>query len=401
MHIKNNTIPIKKLVAYFLGWKILIYFFAFFAAALIPLRTSFTAITDTLHGLPYLVWIWGNFDGIHYMEIARNRYHPQEHAFFPFYPLIMRFVFYQFSLYKLYIPILVVGQLVSNAAFLGSLFLIFKTLVLDKIHYLFYTLLVVILLFPTSYSYGAVYNDSLFLLLATATIYLARKKSFFLASLCGAFATLTRLNGLALFFLIAMEAILSEKANRDWRIRELLSSIQKSLTIKKVLKTKLYSLLLLPGSFLGYLLYTHIFHGNWNLVFQDMKNWNQSNITFPLQVAWRYFKIIVFHPKLELNYWVAIIEVVIVCLYVFILLYTIKKIRLSYWIFFALSILIPALTGTFAGMPRYGLHLYPFFLGLSLFFYNSNTLIRIIYIIISVSLLFFCLGLFTRGYFIA
>jgi hypothetical membrane protein len=65
-----------------------------------------------------------------------------------------------------------------------------------------------------------------------------------------------------------------------------------------------------------------------------------------------------------LNYWVAVVEFLAVIFSVFLLLWSWRKIRSLYWVFFAVSLLIPALTGTFQGMPRYALHLYPFFLEL-------------------------------------
>lgn len=393
---------ILKLLLIFLTWEILIYSFAFVATKIFPLQDKFTAGHDFGLQLPYLLWIWGNFDGTHYMEVARNGYHALEYAFFPLYPILIKFLFETFKLIGVYLPYLISAQIISNLAFLLSLFVIYKILTLDRLGGLLPLIVGCIILFPTSYSYGAAYNDSLFFLFATLTIYFARKRLFVLSSIMGALATLTRLNGIALVFIVLLEYYISnDNIINQWNIRTLIQKAKKALEFREMLSKKIFAVFLIPLSFLGYLLYVHIWHGNWNLVFSSMEVWNQSKLTFPLQVFWRYLKIFFLSPAVNLTYWVTVLELLFVLFYIFIIIYSYKKIRLSYWAFFVISIIIPPLTGTFAGMPRYALHLYPFFLGLSLFLSNRNIFFKAIYFTISAFLLFLFIGLFTRGYFIA
>ncbi len=66
-----------------------------------------------------------------------------------------------------------------------------------------------------------------------------------------------------------------------------------------------------------------------------------------------------------------------------------------------MSILIPSLTGTFAGMPRYGLHLYPFFLSVAMLLEKRPLMVKATYVAISLALLFIGICYFTRGYFFA
>ncbi len=395
---------VKRIFISFIIWKALVYSFALIAVKLLPLQIAFTPYIFDIKTLefPYLVFIWGNFDGNHYMEIARNGYHSLEHAFFPLYPILIKFLFEIFKLIDVYLPYLISAQIISNFAFLLSMFVIYKILTLDRQNGLFPLIVGCIILFPTSYSYGAAYNDSLFLLFATLTIYFARKRLFVLSSIMGALATLTRLNGLALVFVILIEYIMSgDNIIGQWSLKTVIQRMKNSLEIKKIVTQRIFSIFLVPVSFLSYLLYVHIWHGNWNLVFSSMEVWNQSKLTFPLQVFWRYLKIIFLSPAVNLNYWIAIFELLFVLFFIFVIVYSYKKIRLSYWVFFVVSIIIPSLTGTFAGMPRYALHLYPFFLGLSLFLSNRNIFFKTIYFIISAFLLFLFVGLFTRGYFVA
>ncbi|MEK7518061.1 MAG: hypothetical protein AAB583_05965 [Patescibacteria group bacterium] len=391
----------KKITALFCFWNGLIYIFAYLATFLIPLQIKFTAALDFGLRLPYLVWIWGNFDGTHYMEIARNGYHPSENAFFPLYPLLIKFLYETFRLIGVYLPYLFSSQIISNLAFFLSLFFLYKILQIDHRENLSILIFSIIILFPTSYSYGAAYNDSLFFLLTTLTIYFARKQSFFVSSIMGALATLTRLNGLALIFIILFEYIELNNTANTWGFKTFYKKIKNSLDWRIVSGKKIYAVVLIPLAFAGYLLYTHIFHGKWDLVFSSMQVWNQDTITFPLQVFWRYFKILTFVSPTNIVYFVATIELLSVLFYIFIIIYSYKKIRLSYWIFIIISILIPSLTGTFAGMPRYALHLYPLFLGIALFLEQKSLVFKICYFTVTTVLLFLLLMLFTRGYFVA
>lgn len=382
---------------FFITWKGIIVLFALFAPFLLPLKYTSVTFFEFRQILPYIVWIWGNFDGTHYVSIAKSGYFNMEHPFFPLYPLL---IYLLTSGKTYYLPS---ALFISHVSFFLSFILLYKLLLLDKKRELIPLTFSLLVLFPTSFFYGAAYNDALFFLLACLTIYVARKHSFVLASIFGGLATLARLNGLALFFFILFEYIFFVKqkvwCGISWEnLRESLKSL---LSVKAILQTKIYFIFIIPFSFLSYLLYTHLLYRSWQLVFSSMTVWNQEKVTFPLQIVYRYVKIFLFYRPLDLVFFVAFIEFLFVLLYVFLLVFSYKRIRFSYWIFFFLSILIPSLTGTFQGMPRYGLHVYPFFLSLSLFLYNKNIAIKALYFCISIVLLMIFIALFTHGYFIS
>ncbi len=390
---------LKKILILFSAWKILVIFFALIATFVLPFKefpTSFTA--DPIYGrqLPYLVWIWGNFDGFHYISLAKYGYTVFQHAFFPLFPALINFLI----TFKIH-PV-IAGQIISNLSFIGALLISFKLFSLDKKGGPFWLFGLVYILFPTSFYFGAVYNDSLFLFLATTSLYFARKKSWAAAGAIGALATLTRLNGLALIFPIIFEYLnQTQSPPSTWKLSDLKKELVERVKLSVMLKEKIYFIALIPLSFLSYLIFTQINYESWAKIFSSMSVWNQDKIVFPLQVFWRYIKIISSFDFSNYVYQVAILEFASVILYVLMLVYSFKKIRLSYWLFFAASILIPSLTGTFQGMPRYGLHLYPFFLSLVLFLEQRSIPSRLIYFAISLLLLYYCLSLFTRGYFIA
>jgi len=377
---------LKKISAYFLGWKLFVYATALAAISYIPLGDQFYFIKATFKAkLPYLIWIWGNYDGAHYLELARRSYQSYEFGYFPLYPVLIGTIGRLFHM-----PFTVTAVLISNLCLFLSLIIIFKLLQIDKKTALFEMVLIAILAFPTSMFYQALYNDSLFFFLACLTLYFGRKEKWFIACLCGGLATLCRLNGLALFFFILVEYTGDTK--KQWG---------SNLTLSQIIKSKIYSVFLIPGAFVSFLFYINIKSGSWTTLFSSMKEWNQDKITFPLQVVWRYIKIFFSASPSHFNYWIAALEFGFVLFYAALIVWSFKKIRFSYWVFFVLSILIPSLTGTFQGMPRYGLHLYPLFLTIALFFENKSKLTRMAYLLISIGLMLFYIGFFTRGYFVA
>ncbi len=397
---------LKKIVGFFLSWKLLMFSLAFLATLIIPLNWGNTYIRP-FHtpnvpynyqiDPPYYIWIWANFDGAHYLSLARSGYLDYQYGFFPLYSMIIDYTHNLFHLR--YIS---AGVLISNVFFLLSLFTIWALLKIDDKKKLLSLFLLILILFPTSFFYGAVYNDSLFFFLATLSIYFARRESWILASLSASVATLARLNGLALFFLIFFEYLLSsEKSSTGWSLASLLVSLKSQLQLKKVLKSKIYFVLLVPLVFVGYLVFIQFDSGSWTNLFTSMKVWGQDKTIFPLQVFWRYLKIIFTVSPHLFNYWIAVSELFFVFLYTFLLIFSFKRIRFSYWIFFFISLLIPSFTGTFQGMPRYGLHLYPLFLSLTMLLSSQSLLKKIAYFVISILLLSLYVGLFTRGYFVA
>lgn len=337
-----------------------------------------------------IVSAWGNLDGANYIKVARTGYVKADLGFFPLYPVIMNMLFLLTGLSRI-----IIGQLISIICIALSFYLIDKLLKIDEykinsIHFLLF-----ILIYPTAYYYGAAYNDSLFLVLATATLYFGRKKYMVLAAICSFFATLARLNGLALMFFLFFEAY-AHIVHND----QLLFKLP---TKKQLLKLLRYTFLCLFPlfAFIAYLVYIQVTFGSWLMLFSSMKQWGQDQMIFPLQTAFRYIKIFLFTPDKGLSYGIALLEFAAVLLYTIVSLVSWRKIRFSYWIFMVVSFIIPSLTGTFQGMPRYGLHLYPFFLVLWMYIsrqkkYNQ-ALIYIFMVILQVVLIM----LYTRGYFVS
>lgn len=379
----------------FLFWKIILYTVIFSSNVLIPAASMLKHFDPDYKfntHTPIAIWVWSNFDGKYYTDIARRGYFGGEEPFFPLYPILIRYVH---DITK--IRYLVSGQIVSNLAFLAALVLLIKLLAIDGKKSLAYLFFLIIFLFPTSYYYSAIYNDAPFLAFASAAILFSRKRQWLAACIAGSLATATRLNGLALFFFIMVEYLVSDQWNMgQWRLW-----VSKLADIRQLIADKIIAVTLIPLTFLGYLAYIQITSDHWTDLFTSMKPWGQDKVILPIQVAWRYIKILFIHPNFSYAYSIAAAEFAAVVLYAVLLIFFWKKIRLSYWVLFFLSILIPSATGTFQGMPRYGLHLYPFFLTLTMAVDRFPSIWKWAYFILSFAGLVTFLALFSRGYFVA
>jgi len=321
-----------------------------------------------------------NFDGIHYLSIAKNGYGLHQQAFFPLYP----------ELIKILTPFfggkdLVTGIFISLFCSLAFLFLFYKLILLDYRESTVRYSLIFLLFFPTSFFFGMVYTESLFLMLVLGCFLAARKKKWLAAGLLGAFASYTRLVGVFLF-----PAILYEwwqaKETRNWK-----------LEIRNLL-----FLFLIPAGLLKYMYFLWQKYNDPLMFFHVQPFFGAqrsgNKIILLYQVFWRYWKMIL-TTKWDPLYFAVWLEllVALAVLAVFLLAYK-RGIRASYLIFYGLAYLTPTLTGTFSSLPRYTLVLFPFFIYLGTI---KNEFLKKGLLVLFVILFMFCTILFFRGWWIA
>src|SRR3989338_6922893 len=159
----------------FLVWRSFDFLIIFFSQKIIP-YLGFFPYKDQLPGfnLPHWLSSLANFDGLHYIFIARDGYAQYEQAFFPLYPFLIKFLTPLFFNNQL-----LTGIIISNVSFLLGLWVLIKYLRLISINFnksLFISVL--ILAFPTSFFFGAVYTEGLFFLLITSTLYFLKKTNY-------------------------------------------------------------------------------------------------------------------------------------------------------------------------------------------------------------------------------
>src|SRR3990170_7008010 len=118
-------------------------------------------------GLHNLFTAWERFDGLWFLRIADEGYRTADGsaAFFPLYPLLVRFV----SVLLWGRP-LAAALLVSNAALLGALALVYDLTRAEVSDAAARTTVVLLCVFPTAFFWFAPYSESLFLLLAVAAL---------------------------------------------------------------------------------------------------------------------------------------------------------------------------------------------------------------------------------------
>ncbi len=147
---------------------------------------------------------WERFDALWFLRIASSGYHLADGsaAFFPLDPIMVR----AFSFLIGGHPLLA-AFLVSNGAFLCSLFVLYVLTTSEVSEAVARKTLLYLAIFPTTFFFFAPYSESLFLLLTVLTFWAARRRRWGIAGLAAALATLTRGIGIVLAPALLMEAL--------------------------------------------------------------------------------------------------------------------------------------------------------------------------------------------------
>ncbi len=363
----------KKVVLLVILWRLLLFLPLLFLRSIpTPADTRYLGISP-----------WANFDGIQYLSIAMRGY-ITEARFFPLYPLLIKGIQFIFSLPITPFVFFLIGFFISNAAFLLAALILYKLLRIEYSHKISLMSILFLLLFPTSFFFGSVYAESVFILLAVLSFYFARKRKWILSIVLATLLPITRSVGIVILPALFVEWLLQQKEKN------------------KPSSFILYSLFIILIGLVGYAVYNFVKWGNWLYFIQaqtELGNSRSAGIILIPQTLFRYGKMLLTVPVAQYVWHVALLELA-VFIFSAVLLYIayLKKIRLSYLIFALLAFLIPTSTGTFTGLPRYVIILFPMFTVLALI---KNKTVKIIYSIISVLLLILLLMLFAKGYYIA
>jgi Gpi18-like mannosyltransferase len=183
---------IKKIVLFFGAWRIYTLCVVFLATFILPLNHEKWLGLQYSPQLPQPLWVWANFDGTTYIDIAIHGYNYPNFAYFPLLPLLIR-VFD-------FLPIdpMLVGIILTNLFTVCALVLLYKIARLDFKKDIATHAVVFFMAFPTAFFYFTVYTDALYAFLATASFYCARKKYWLGAGILALFAGQARLIGVVL-----------------------------------------------------------------------------------------------------------------------------------------------------------------------------------------------------------
>lgn len=385
------------ILKYFLGWRLLLFITAFIAGVVIPVfgnRFPYWDRVLTISGLPNWVWGFGNFDGVHYLKIAQNGYSSSlSQAFFPLYPYLVKL----FNVFpknnELDLQLFVDPSYFFTAMILSAIFFILALYFLVKFWREYCgsknAVLSVLLLcsFPTAFYFGAVYSESLLLLLVVLTFWLARKNKLFWAGITASLASITKIQGALLFIFLAVEFI-----NRYRK--------EKPIFSKKLVFDFAGVLISLSG-LIGYMFYLQKSMGDPLYFLSAQPAFGAERSSLPVillpQVIYRYLKIFFAVNIFSLSFLNAFLEFAMTSFFIIILIWAFKKMRFSYWSFSALVVILPSLTGTLSSMPRYLLMAFMVFPYLVEKFKKKVGYIIIVQLLLQIILL----AMFIRGYWVA
>lgn len=323
----------------------------------------FVAFIGNGHGQPELFFeIWVQWDGPHYLDIAKNWYvttglERNWIVFYPLYPLLIRFF------------TLLTNNLSLSSIYISLMFSITASILLYELCLLDFrkkeSLLAVWFLniYPTAYFLQASYTESLFLTTSLATFLLFRKKDS-LSGVFGALTTLTRVNGLILIPSLLFET----------------RSIKQLLT-----------LFLMPLGFLAYLLVNYSIFNKPFYFSKPLFDYWHKQLDFPWNgIRTGFYSLSGFSPSVQFAY---ILEFVAIAFVLFIGIYSFFKMRKSYGVYILLNLLLITSTSFILSTPRYSMVLFPIYMFLARL---NKWLIVSLSLVFSVLLLYFT-NMYTQG----
>lgn len=385
----------------FFAWRIVLFAPLFFGEIFLAPRSGYpytllSYFTEkSSHINHFLLSAWGNFDAAYYLLIAKAGYTVNA-GFFPLFPL------------TIHIGSLLLGAdsamniaqysvaffLVTLYSIIGLIFF-YKLVRLDYPEKIAVLSVVFFLVFPTSFFLVSFYSESLFFLLSILMFYYARKKNWMLASIFAGLLSATRIVGIFGFLALLFEFSYQENIPRIFR------KIGKNEAISLLKKSAV--LLIAPLGLISYIVYNFF---KWNDAFYFIhaqgnfqNNRSTTEIILSPQTLYRYVNILTTVSSQQYEWWVAVLELgAFVFASIFLYIGWKQKIRTSYLAFSLLCFLAPTLSGTFTGLPRYVLILFPMYMSIALL---KNKYIQIVYAVTGAALLCVLLMLFSKGYYVS
>lgn len=411
-HLDLSKETVLKLSGLWLVWRIGITIVAWLSNVWLPFTPTYPYAQEILKSpLPDFLVKHAGFDGVHYWNIVQYGYESSSsgliQAFFPVYPLILD------ALHSIGIPVILAGVVLSSIAFWGVLLVFYS----EVRHYFtskvaWYSTLA-LTFFPTSFYFGMVYTESLFLLLVLLTLRWSRQDQWWWAAGAAAIASGTRIVGVilvpAMFF-----QLLQREVSTPAGITGLLPSImQRIITIgtwlrgiyRLITKRRAELFAILMGS-MGLVLYMsyldHAFDDPLRFlsVQEEFGGGRSESLVLYPQVIWRYLKIL-FTAELPWQTWLSFSqEFAAGTLGLLAIVWNWRRIPWSWMVFALGAFLVPTLTGTFSSLSRYVLVCLPLFVTLGIVT-TENRWWRWGWLSLSSTLLIINLALFISGIWVA
>jgi hypothetical protein len=335
------------------GFRMLSAILAFFARLSFPLNQPEQV---TMFGRPSPFWdSFTRYDSAWYYQIARYGYlfvaggppvgadKPGKIAYFPLYPLLMRYVGRLFG--GTSADVYLGGILVSWTSFALAMVGLFYLARLDLPRERAERAALLTAIFPFSFFFGMVYTEALFLLLAVLSFYAFRTRRWILGGIAGGLATATRATGIVMLPSLAWIAWRSAGPERRDRVLAILG------------------LLLVVGGVGAYSLYVYQLTGNpleWAV---SITRWGYHPGGSPWMAPVQLGRRLLTHPYRYLTTdKMALYDTlygVTGMVFVFATPFVWRRLGAAYGLFMLLNLYVPLSAGAFEGLGRYCSVLFP------------------------------------------
>jgi hypothetical protein len=399
----------QKLILVNISWWVALFVLGALAMRLIPFTNTF-ATYGILESSTLPKWFkhWANFDGGSYIVISDVGYRQVGfvQAYFPIFPLVIRYLTYPFTWMNLSDVTLLNLRFLLGTGFnflCSTLFLItfYKYLRLRFDTIKTNHIITTFLLFPTTFFMHAFYTESLFLLLLVFCLLAYQRRWLIRLTLGLILLTSTRVVGVFLIPAIALDMYLVSDRSSLSRVRHLISFFAEHIW-------ELVAVGLGTIGLFSYMVYLYLFFGDPLYFFHVQSEFGagrQENPVLFLQVVWRYFKILWTVRPIDWKYF-AYVQEFLMTMFAFALLVVgvlkskrfkiqIPEIAFSFGAFF-----LPTLTGNFSSMPRYILVCLPIFIIIGQYISQHKTA-KIVYVIAGIVFSFINIMLFIQGHWVA
>ena len=182
-------------------------------------------LAEPFHGALSAVFNpWARWDGVWFIKVAANGYASNDGsaAFFPLYPLVVRWVGVLFGN-----NLVLSGIAVSLVCYVVAMWLLYRLVAREFGDRIAWRTALYISIFPTAFFWGAVYSESMFLMLTVACFLWMRQGRWRLAGTAGLLAALTRSTGV----LLLVPMIVTYMEQRDWKWRRTDSEVASLLMV--------------------------------------------------------------------------------------------------------------------------------------------------------------------------
>ena len=319
------------------------------------------------------VEMWARWDASHYLSIAQEGYQNYGEravliAFFPLFPLVIRFGCYFFGDYFLS------SLVAANFFYLLSMVFLYKLVALDHNRKTAFRTVVLISIFPAAYFFHAPYTESLFLLLTILSFYYARRKNWLGASIAAAFAGASRVSGVLIPVALLVEFFAQKPKGKD-------------------LRRLWYFSIMLLGPTLYLLINYFLFSSPFHFLEVQRSHWFHA-ISSPFSNFARAFDAM-FWRDLGEGIMLGFMQILFVLLALALIIISFAKVRLSYFVYTVISVLFITLPSFWISIPRYVLVIFPLFIVMAIL--SEKKAIYGTIIVFSVALLGLFLSFYVRG----